>query len=376
MTRTMIAARQRTTRIDEPPVLFRLPNLRKRTVADDMSVASFEPSVASDIAFRVDPPEVAAPRAHQDLVSRPTAPVAVNEPVASPIATSHVDETPAAKGWMERIGSRLILIVTLIVIVSAAWVTGRRMPASKPGTASETALTRTGPSSDKEKEDVSALNPAPLSESVATVNEPLPETPSSDFSPIESANPLGEIETLAPANAPSAQVAARKPDISTQPQAALAPPANDTRTSVFSTASTPAKQVPSSNASLTAANSGQMTPTGEAAPDTSADFSLAPAQPLDNASSQSSSVTTATPNELTLDPSVLVPWALEQNKSHDHMRSSTPNPVVDWSQYLPSSNTPSPSSIRSVSATEPTGSVQPAQQALYPAGVNANPYNR
>jgi hypothetical protein len=369
----MIAARQRTSRIEEPPVLFRLPNLRKRTADEYASPSNFGATPSSEVVFRVDSAENILPRTNDEPVAQ-----AYSPPVMSPLADVAYEPTPSEKSWMERIGSRLILLVTLVVIVSAAWITGRQMPAAKPGGDSTATLTHAeSANGDENREASSGLSAIAPNEAVAVTSQPLPNAQSSDFSPTEPQTPSGDLTEMVSTPKPAAQVAALKPEISASTQPSSQTAISEPTDSVFTTVSSPIKPIPTMTASLAPSDHSNVSTVPANANTSIANIpGTAPEQSSVNSVVQSASIHTDTPNELTLDPSILVPWALEQSKASDPVFSATPNPVIDWSRYLPAGSAPANTSVRAVSATEPTGSTQSAQQAAYPTGVTANPYNR
>lgn len=381
----MIAARQRTFRTDEPPVLFRLPDLRKRTNSDDASVASSGASSAES-TLRVDSPQPLGSHVHHE--PQRSLEVAARTSEASFVAsgsTVDLDENSSAKSWMERVGSRLILLVTLVVIVSAAWITGRQMPASKPGSGVGTELTQV-----EERDDASQENGR---DSVAKADESLPATPATDFSSMDGTGTLQEPQHVAATTEASSVTAALKPVISPvaapTSNAASRQEPGKTPGTVFNTVSMQSSSPLSGGSTQDANDPGVIhdlnppvttsplsaaTSPSLANPANQTGGSVATSAPALNAASKS--IQTSTPNELTLDPAVLVPWVLEQTTPAKPVPSATPNPVVDWERYLPSAGGAVDSSVRAVSATQPIDTVMPAQQASFPAGVTANPYSR
>lgn len=378
----MNATRQRNRSIDQPPVLFRLPNLQTRA-------GQAEPSPQSTVAsstlvgdgIRVDaaqstvkthpsPPHQAAPS--ELVLNSPT-------PSQPKVESSHA---PEMKSWMERVGSRLILCVTLILILTSAWLTGQRMPASKPDALRSNSLVEA---------DSAAAPRDPTSKSVDSVlnhDSPVAADSQSMLASDRESEPSdsrGEV-SLKPPQSPAFE-APLSPPVAGTPSATVVmdelprePGLSPPRPPVFNTVSVQSR----SSDGFYTADTDASDPSQLVAPTQPATDLSAPATdlaaPVNNMAettsatepnaAQLSGVQTQTPNAPAIDPAVLVPWVLENGAAPQPVRSATPNPIVDWSRYFPSNTAPP---VRSVSATEGDDSPTAVQQAIYPPSPTGQP---
>lgn len=418
----MTSLRQKPKLSLETPVLFRLPDLRIHqahkvsgwpTAVDSTAVARDNDSRA----VRIDAPQTAVPAASSmPEVSRLTASQAAAPPLeasaststAVPVARSRSataeekTSSPPARGWMERFGSRLILVVTLLVIMTAAWVTGQRIPASKSAGTDVVAS-----NADEDSEGlVDALSTPDLSK-VDGASSQLAQTP--EVGPVV---PSESVETLpsAPIMTPTTNVVAKpaidqsfthsaaiNPAPATPSQEMSATLALEAPRSVHDEEIAPLTDAPAgtpSTSQLTTlspplAAGHPATPVQSVAhdmsaklpPDSAAAMSLAPAaggfytgnetidvlpsappvapavSPSQATAAQIPPVASAgealppassTPNQLKIDPNVLVPWANEQALNQVRQQSTTPNPIRNWIDYLPASED---SHVRAATAT-------------------------
>ena len=393
----MITPRPKIRMDDAAPVLFRLPNLRTRgsrpkasenvaagvpnetTFAVDaipqsaplqhgMQSSAQSPRIGREFDFAENVtvargPVLETPKASGNASSSPAIPASVVSE-ASPVVPSLAND-PMGRSWMEQVGSRMILIVTLLVIVSAAWVTGTRMPASKPGNRPDDQVAQnldpnarsvqlpevsTGELNAEIDIDTKSRTDSMLAGSdkmsntseassqpdlVAPGNQQVEQNPEASLSGASSGSqsfsnvtrllpPSGHApEPVERLSATSSDIANLNPSIALKPPVGLEPPAS--LGSLFYTA----EDTPVSSGSI----------------------------PVNNVSIQ-----TRTPVAPSIDPNVLVPWANENEITRTHRPSATPNPISDWSQYLP--GTPPSSEVRTTSATQsPTD--PSARQAIY-----------
>ncbi len=288
---------------------------------------------------------------------------------------------------MERFGSRLILIVTLLVIVTAAWVTGQRVPASKAVDSDAVVIAEDGQSlveslskTDFSKLDdteshlaqTSPVEPPLLVESDKDkLVEPTPVTPTNVVAKPAMEQPVAEsvanhgqtqsthemsatLALEAPRAVHDDQIASladAPTDMASSPL--LAPPTPPQATgqpftpvqSVAHDMSAKLPSEPSAAMALAPATGGGFY-TGnesiEALPSTPQASTAMPPNPQATkqtapvaASSDPATPASSTPNQLKIDPNVLVPWANEQVMNHARQQSTTPNPIRNWNDYLP-----------------------------------------
>ena len=443
----MTSLRQKPKHSLETPVLFRLPDLRihpahsvsawPTAVQPEPLAATAEaaaPSLRIDQAQSIAPaigsnpaPQSAAIAPSQDATQAKQTRVAASEShvSGSNVSASHGLAQPA-RGWMERFGSRLILIVTLLVIMTAAWVTGQRVPASKSVGTDEIATT-------EDNSDLTNLldaNRLANSQSTHThmaqaapTEQPLPaelrseqpsESSSAVSSPVQSnttpsslasstnlvakpavEQPFTESSAIQPAPAQPAPVLATQ---EMSASLALEAPRSVHDDEIASLADAPAQSTsgPLLSAPAQSMNSGHaFTPVQSVAHDMSPKLPTTPAAPMSLApaagggfytgnesiealpttpaatpsqptssqptSSQPTSTPTtpvaskgdaappssSTPNQLKIDPNVLVPWANEQAMSQARQQSPTPKPILNWNDYLPAGSN---SNVRAAAA--------------------------
>jgi len=370
----MIATHQRNRSIEQPPVLFRLPNLQNRKTQTEPSP---EVEVAASILVGN---EIRVDAAQSDVKTHPSVPyqAAPSEPVLSSPAPSEpesrVSHASESKSWIEQVGSRFILFVTLIAIVSSAWLMGQRMPASKPdalrGNSLAAADSGTTPSDSASKAVDSSLNNESLSTSDSELM--LAADRAADFS-----DSSGGV-SLKPPQSPVLE--APQTRLTTElPPASLVidelpgePAASPSPSQVFNTVSVQSRPADD----FYTADTDPSDPLPLSAPEPAADLT-APAITVADAgptfepqTAQQSGVPTQTPYEPAIDPAVLVPWVLENGAAPQPVRSATPNPIIDWSRYFPLNNaTP----VRSVSTTENDGSATAVQQTLFPQSPTGQP---
>lgn len=421
----MITSRQKTRLDDAAPVLFRLPNLRTLGSSPNKSTnksASVSAEAAGEKSSGVSNPyypqaapisEATAPSATAANVGPPspsrfdhllTPPADSNASVADRAAQAVASEPkheeapsrrdfysvpgPMGRSWMERVGSRMILVVTLLVIVSAAWITGQRMPGAKPTMTGDNLVQTADPANDKPTSDRLAVseqtetnspsNAAPLlAGPLDTAQNDAAQTDEAADS-LELLEPNRTVEMLS-ASQPSSSVSPKPSNTTT-----LLPPSENSSSQVspnetllgdtsemgsmvsleapLSSVNAPSHQASQPSlevTSLTAGNASVPAPSGEEAFYTAEDSS----QSLQNYPAQTVSLQTRTPNAPTIDPNVLVPWADENSPSRSHQFSATPNPITDWSKYLP--GVPVETNVRTTSAVQtPDGAT--VQQAGYP----------
>ncbi len=478
----MTSLRQKPKLSFEAPVLFRLPDLRihrshetsphgsaLESRADRQATALPARDSASTLAgtvpqaglparaeqtFRVDQPQAQAALASHAAPShwQPSQPVAAAaatvptqsatsgvtasgspEPVSATNAALHPAVAPvhAARGWMERFGSRLILIITLLVIMTAAWVTGQRMPASKPTgvddliaadatdsdsldqqaddklatNAGSTSLADSSPQSSTSNAELDlnhdstsdgdsvpdshsnvAAKPAMESRDTADLassgttdtSNSLPPQPSPDLSAIlalEAPRTVYEDDTPPVTNATGG--ATELPSLP-----ANSDPSSGSHAYASPTLTTPVQSVAHDLGSKLPADTGR--PAMNLAPATGdqgfysgsdkieALPQLTPAQPAApvEAAVATNVPSSHTPNQLKMDPNVLVPWANEQALSRERQQSPTPNPVRNWADYLPVD----PSNVKAVSATVDPAQVQVGMPAMDSSPAYGNSY--
>jgi hypothetical protein len=363
------------SRSDEAaPVLFRLPNLRPRDVSPAVHAA--ESKTAIDVAgpsLRIDTPTPSFPAPVLGDSQRGSTSLTSGDlpPAESRQSTS---PSPQGRSWMERIGSRLILLVTLMVIVSAAWLTGQRIPASKPDVWQSPTLSQLNTSEPSINGNRSSANASGNSNSIATGSSTTLLSPTSDAaSSVEPTATLPNTTSLPQGNVAMLAAPLNK-SLSAQPlQTSVYKPTMDTGSLL------PAEDVASvfnavtlepTNLDGSSSNTDQeITPISQALPVTSpSDHTGVLGQP----SGASNTVSTKTPNAPVLDPSVLLPWIQEQMASRENRISVTPNPIVDWSLYLPGAE----QTVRAASATQIPGNGTETRQAGSTSGVTINPYSR
>jgi len=375
MTRSMITNRRKLSSDEAAPVLFRLPNLRSRDLspADSAVTATTAIDVAGN-SLRVDAP-VFSPN-EQPSVAPPEIPARqASADVTATTSSSSQSERPKGRGWMERIGSRLILLVTLVVIVSAAWLTGQHMPASKPDAWQATAVTpaevETTFSSEnadhkiaKAISEPTGLTVQPSASRMRPLNDIVLVEPSSSNQAGVGSSPDTAATLTAPANKSfppqPLPTSVYKPSMDTGPYSST-----DDVSSIFD-----AQTLEPTDLSESAADGAQsLEPFYQGNSVTSlSEVAGLPAQQL----SASQTVSTTTPIAPVLDPTLLLPWLDEQNASRESRVSVTPNPIVDWSRYLPGAD----QSVRAASATQLPSNTMTTQQAGFPNGVTVNPYSR
>ncbi len=395
----MSVLRQKT-RLDEPaPVLFQLPNLRARTSGPSPHSNS-EPNSASDeLHFRVDPPAAVNKLVDRETLTNAANPVdrSLQSDQANPANQTNLAHAvqsatvtakdPSGRSWMERVGSRLILLVTLIVIVAAAWMTGQRIPAPKPKGWNDTGLSQTDTNKTGE-----TLFQAETSSSI-TSSPPIPgpstdvaQTPSVASLAAPTTQPANSADDLQTSNPPPiASVATivapeteSKVESALQPGPSLPPVTSDDDGafyvdphSVFAAANNSESPQPSELPAGVASN--ESLPLAPPLPANSTSVSSNPS--LDEANIDSRYFDSKTPLEPTFDPNMLVPWVAERLSSQQPRYSATPNPIDDWSRYLPQDSAVQ-QGVRSVSATAAPGGAPVAQQAALTSDSNANPYSR
>ncbi len=355
----MITNRQKSRLDEEAPVLFRLPNLRSRdlsTAASSAQVTSTSDAVGNSLRIDAAAPSFSVPvrpEFSDDAVTLPVGHDQTAGPNQSPSPIS--SPMPAGRRWMDKIGSRLILLVTLMVIVSAAWLTGQRMPASKPDiwqapelSHVDTEATLTNISGDK---GVSTVVPGHASHALSSA-VPLPATDSpNDFLPKVATT------VVQPKEAPSADPFRDKMVMLDAP-ATNSSSTQHSSTSIFDT-------VTLEPADLGDPSSRDVQPLEQISPTTSATSEY-------YTPDESGTVSTATPNAPVFEPSELLAWLNRQTVARETRISVTPNPIVDWSLYLPGPE----QSVSAASATQSPGNGITTQQAAFPNGVTVNPYGQ
>jgi|GEM_PF-2372704 len=409
----MNTSRQKTCLDDAAPILFRLPNLRTRgngpnkstykstnisaeAVVEKSSVASNayysqatpipEAVVASPSRFNQLP---TPPAELTDTVAHRSAEVVASEPNPTPTTRDFYSAAgPMGRSWMERVGSRIILVVTLLVIVSAAWVTGRRMPGGKPNLSNDNVVQTANPTSDQP-----AITEMPVPGQAEMNSQPAVERVLAgplDTAKNDSAQASGtadSLERLQP-NRKVEMLSASQPSSNVSPMTSnsttLLPPSENSSAQAspneallgnatelgsmasleapLSSVNSPSHQatkLPLGGSSPTAGIMAVPTPSGGEAFYTAEDSSQAtPTYPAQTASLQ-----TSTPNAPSIDPNVMVPWADENSPTRSHQLTATPNPITDWSKYLPGS--PVDTNIRTTSVVQ-TPDTTAVQQAAYP----------
>lgn len=371
----MIATRQRNRSIEQPPVLFRLPNLQNRKAqAEPSPEVEVAASILSGDEIRVDAAQSTV-KTHQSVPYQ----AAPSEPVLSSPAPSEpesgLSHASESKSWMERVGSRLILCVTLIVIVSAAWLTGQRMPASKPDVLRSNPLAAADSANTSSDPAGNAVDSAVNNDSLSTSDSEalLATDRASDFSDSSggvSLKPPQSPVLEAPQSRPTSELPPASLVIEELPREPAASPSSPSQ--VFNTVSVQSRPADEFYAADTDPSDALPLSAPEPAANLTAPaISVADAAPASEPQvATQSGVLTQTPHEPAIDPAVLVPWVLENGAPPQPVRSATPNPIVDWSRYFPLNNAPP---VRSVSATESDSSATAVQQTLYPQSPTGRP---
>lgn len=381
MTRSMITHRQKARSDESAPVLFRLPNLRSRNMSAVDLAVPVTAAIDVDGSFqRVDTPAVSSGEQLADNTTSVTTGQASGDVTMTATSPSPIPSpSPPAKGrgWMERIGSRLILFITLVAIVSAAWLTGQRMPASKPDVWQASAV--------NQAEIDASLNSDGADRRVANaVSEPtvlplpvqpstLTKSPLNDFAVIAS-SPGNTFGTGSPQDTAATLTAPANKSFPPQPL-----PTSVYKPSMDTGVDSSTEDV----SSIFNAETNEPNELGDAAmngvqvlePFYQGDSVTAAPENIGLANQQSTApqtVSTTTPRAPVFEPGVLLPWFDEQNASRENRVSVTPNPIVDWSLYLPGAD----QTVRAASATQTPSNTTTTQQAGFPNGVTVNPYNR
>ena len=358
---------RQSPRIDEAaPVLFRLPNLRSRGTAPVLNVQT-------TASVDRQPPQtqrISAAQPREPFLTPPTVEQkSVPVTVATTVPTTAAAPSPATsaetigRSWMERIGSRLILIVTLLVIVSAVWVTSGRMPAPRLGEPSHQPIAQ-APDLDIDMgtvvQDFPAPKPAPepAARLTAIITPPTPTATATQTqvgpnsfaaktssAPAEATTTTPDPMSLAALNAaeetpyadidllPPSVEATKKDNVGINTTLSLDPPST----------SSPRESLQASKPNMDSA----------LLPPRSDEFASAPATELpfytaDESFSSSSlkaqpvSVQTRTQDDVKhgISPATSLKGPQENRQMSKHFQTSTPSPVRDWSAYLPTSTAP------------------------------------
>lgn len=369
----MITPRQKNRSPEAVPVLFRLPNLRVRGSAPGQKpivMAPLEPSISSSppMAPADKTVEPASGSIDQQVIYRFDFKEAVSPPStladsATPVVSQPVTGHDGSRSWMERIGSRLILVVTLLVIVSATWITQKRMPGNRLQTPTENQMAELGISEgDLVENDLAEVAGGVTNDTPAAKedeSQPLTKPGARELlasrrtSVVENRSDPGDTfsntdaETAAVGNAPptatldppSVSLPARASSVPNQLAAApmesldLLPP--------LQSPATPSHQ--SSKPALNAMPAAAMPEPTEPELLTDQSFYTPDAavarEPL---VAQTVSSKTRTPNAIAMDPSTM-PWAVpstEPATSPSPPQTSTPHAINNWSLYLPASTSP------------------------------------
>ncbi len=354
----MITNRQKSRLDEEAPVLFRLPNLRSRdlsTTASSVQVTSTFDAVGNSLRVDAAAPSFSVPVRPDFSADAVTQPVGDDQAAGPNQSTSPISGLmPQGRRWMDKIGSRLILLVTLMVIVSAAWFTGQRMPASKPDiwqapelSHVDTEATSINITGDKGGSSVvpghalhSLSSAVPLPATVAH-NDSLPKVATTEVQPTE-----------IPSSYPSPDKMVLRDTYATNSST------QHSSTSIFDTVTLEPKEIGDPS-------SGDVQQLEQTSPTTSAAAEYYTPE-------ESGAVSTATPNAPVFEPSELLAWLNQQTVLRENRISVTPNPIVDWSLYLPGPE----QSVSAASATQSPGNGVTTQQAAYPNGVTVNPYGQ
>ncbi len=351
----MITPRQKLRPNSDAPVLFSLPNLRKRSAIPATAATTSIPDVVPVAAtLRVDAPSAMTNSEKPAVMS----PATKTSPQVEQTSTN--SQPGSGRSWMERIGSRLILLVTLMVIVVAAVITGQRMPASKSDNWNQATVTQSNPanptaepSQNEIQADIAALSEISTGEAITA----LPSPNSKSAAPVARVSTLATpTQTSSPMTSGPSSTSAYKPVNESKVQ-----PAVPETPSVFNVVSVQSPKSSSSDTPATASNHALDIESLPLAPP----LSTATPSPSTSPSTQPTSrdPQTSTPNAPVVDPEVLLPWLKEHETAPKHAVTATPNPITDWSRYLPAPAVDP--GIRPVSATMPNVT-----------GVMTNPYNK
>ena len=355
----MIAPRQKSRLAIETPVLFSLPNLRVRkpNQADLAGSVNSTPETRP-VLSRFDAPQIGAIAGEKPATSDAALPQKIL-PVPSGAKASRSDN---GRSWMERIGSRLILLVTLMVIVTAAWITGQRMPAGRSDNWSDAASGTVGGLSATDVDaNATAIREVITGKSVSELSSQQARTQSSST-----------VAKLSIPNVPSSAASSftnRSEKLVTE---TTSKPAAIDGNSVFNTVSMQSAKTGSDTTASAAMTVGEIESIPLAPPLPSQSQSATAIHQLNKPSYEPQ---TNTPNAPVVDPEHLLSWFNQNSTVHNHLKSATPNPITDWSRYLPEQ----PASDRTIRAGSETQTVEGQadnKQSVYPPGVMTNPFNK
>jgi hypothetical protein len=358
MTRTMISPRQRSRSDSQAPVLFRLPNLHRHESSGNSFISSQATEVPAPPFDRVE--KALNEPAKDDSLPQPTPVPSQDHQPASAIDEPHTSFN--ARSWMERIGSRLILVITLLIITSAAWITGARRPAENTAGWSEQDLSQKASTSITESSDATNSRP---DETEIVITEILTNQSKDDPFPSEKMVD-GEADVVValspPTNTHGEILSSPVPQLPDSPSVDLLEDVDPA--SIFNTVST---QSPRQGDHQPADNPAFESLTLEPPQSASAHSTT---ENTENAAAQ-----TATPNAPVIDPTVLLPWLSEKTSALNHRQSATPNGIEDWSKYMPA-QPGNPSPVRAASAVTSPYVGGLIEQAGAPTAGFTDPFQR